>query len=345
MASILYFNRGFGPRWQVSWNNLDHKRKRKNFKIKREAEHFKLELEHRIMRIKAGLEKRLNPNLPLKSVVDEYLQIVEKQKNPATIRRELIVYRALLAFLKDIRIRNITTGHIDRYITDRLGVSGIAPATARSELRMLNQFFNTLMDLQYVEINPVAKAVKPKVEPKPIRILTNDEVENLFDEIDSPDYRDVTNAYLHSGARKTELLPEKFPWDNVNFDTKKIRLLGKRDKIRYVPMDKTLEEILTRRRYIEKHAVPFDFNSNYIYTKIKRYMAAAGIIDADIHALRRTFGSKLIEKGVDILTVSKLLGHSSVSVTQNHYIHLLDDHLAEGIKHLDSAWQKEKKPS
>lgn len=69
-------------------------------------------------------------------------------------------------------------------------------------------------------------------------------------------------------------------------------------------------------------------------------MTAAKINDADVHTLRRTFGSKLIEQGVDILTVSKLLGHSSVSVTQNHYIHLLDDHLAEGIKHLDSAWKK-----
>jgi len=108
-------------------------------------------------------------------------------------------------------------------------------------------------------------------------------------------------------------------------------------------MDETLEEILTRRH--KKHPAPFDFNIHYLYTKIKSYMSDAKIEGADVHTLRRSFGSKLIEQGVDILTVSKLLGHSSVSVTQNHYIHLLDDHLAEGIKHLDSAWKKEEKPS
>jgi len=345
MASLLQIDKGYGPRWQVSWYDLDGSRHRKIFRIKREAEHFKLELEHRTMRIKAGLEQRLNPNLPLKSVVDEYLKITEKQKKPATIRRERIVYNELQAFLNDIRIRKITTAHIDQYIAYRLTVSGIKPATARSELRTLNQFFNTLLVHLYVESNPVAKAIKPKVEPKPIRILTNDEVDRLFKKIDSPDYRDLVTAYLHSGARKTEILPEKFTWDNVNFDSKKIRLLGKRDKIRYVPMDDTLEEILTRRCNIENRIVPFDFNIHYLYTKIKRYMAAAKIKDADVHTLRRTFGSKLVEQGVDILTVSKLLGHSSVSVTQNHYIHLLDDHLAEGIKHLDTAWQKEEKPS
>jgi len=340
MASLLQIETRYGERWQVGWYDLDGTRHRKDFRLKREALHFKLELEHHIVRIKAGLEKRLNLNLPLKSVVDEYLQIVEKQKKPLTIRRERIVYNELLDFLNDIRIRHITTGHIDRYITFRLNGSGIKPATARSELRMLNQFFNILIDMQYVEINPVLKAVKPKVEPKIIRILTNKEVENLFKKIDSQDYRDLVTAYLHSGARKTEILPEKFTWDNVNFDSKKIRLLGKSDKIRYVPMDETLEEILTRRCNIEKHTVPFNFNIHYLYTKIKRYMTAAKINDADVHTLRRTFGSKLIEQGVDILTVSKLLGHSSVSVTQNHYIHLLDDHLAEGIKHLDSAWKK-----
>ncbi len=210
---------------------------------------------------------------------------------------------------------------------------------------MLNQFFNILVDLRYVEINPVLKAVKPRVEPKIIRILTNKEVENLFEKIDSPGYRDLVNAYLHSGARKTEILPEKFTWNNVYFDSKKIRLLGKGDKIRFVPMDDTLEEILTRRYNIEKHIVPFDFNIHYLYTKIKRYMSAAKIKNADIHTLRRTFGSKLVEKGVDILTVSKLLGHSSITTTIEHYIHLLDGHLAEGIKRLDTAWKKEEKPS
>ena len=54
-----------------------------------------------------------------------------------------------------------------------------------------------------------------------------------------------------------------------------------------------------------------------------------------IHTLRATFACHLIAKGVNIYTVSKLLGHSSVKVTERHYLALDPAHLREAVNHLN----------
>ncbi|MCF7805120.1 MAG: hypothetical protein K9N46_04550 [Candidatus Marinimicrobia bacterium] len=54
------------------------------------------------------------------------------------------------------------------------------------------------------------------------------------------------------------------------------------------------------------------------------------------YALRKTYGSLFGQNGVDIFTVSKLLVHSSVKVTEGHYAELLEKDLSEGIKVLDN---------
>ena len=62
----------------------------------------------------------------------------------------------------------------------------------------------------------------------------------------------------------------------------------------------------------------------------------ASISKCGIHALRHTFASKLFEKGVDIKVVSSLLGHSSVGITYNIYIHIIDKHKQDAVDLIDS---------
>ncbi|MBL7026085.1 MAG: tyrosine-type recombinase/integrase [Candidatus Marinimicrobia bacterium] len=56
----------------------------------------------------------------------------------------------------------------------------------------------------------------------------------------------------------------------------------------------------------------------------RRLFHTAKIPDANLHTLRKTAGARLIQKGVDIYRVSKFLGHSSVKVTEKHYVDLLE---------------------
>ena len=144
-------------------------------------------------------------------------------------------------------------------------------------------------------------------------------------------YLDITEMYLNTGARRVELLPSNFTWNNVNFDTRKLELFGKGDKTRIIPMNKRAYEILRKRFHDMVEKVPFDISPDRITKKIKQYMINAGIPEGNVQALRRTFGSHLVQNGVDLFRVSKLLGHSSIEVTEKYYASLLPDHLQEAV--------------
>ena len=71
----------------------------------------------------------------------------------------------------------------------------------------------------------------------------------------------------------------------------------------------------------------------------------AGIKDANVHVLRKTFGSILIQKKLaDIFEVSRLLGHSSVRVTEKHYVDLLKENIEKPVQGLTDVikleWKK-----
>jgi len=115
----------------------------------------------------------------------------------------------------------------------------------------------------------------------------------------------------------------------------KLNLSGKRNKTRYVPMNELVFQLLRRRHFIEKQEFPFDFNYEYLFKKIAKYYVAAGIKNANVHTLRKTFGSLMVQAGENILAVSKLLGHSSVLVSEKHYADLLGSNLVSAVKSLD----------
>ena len=80
---------------------------------------------------------------------------------------------------------------------------------------------------------------------------------------------------------------------------------------------------------------PFNFNLDYVTHRLAHYYKMAGIKNANVHVLRKTFGSLLIQKKLaDIYEVSKLLGHSSVKVTETHYVDLLKDNVEKPVERL-----------
>ncbi|TFB12798.1 hypothetical protein E3V33_04265 [Candidatus Marinimicrobia bacterium MT.SAG.4] len=72
---------------------------------------------------------------------------------------------------------------------------------------------------------------------------------------------------------------------------------------------------------------------NQIYRRLKKYYKIAKRENASVHTLRKTCGAILIQNGVDIYRVSKWLGHSTVTVTEKHYVDILKSDY-EDISHL-----------
>ncbi len=155
-----------------------------------------------------------------------------------------------------------------------------------------------------------------------------------MDAINDEDFKNLIVTYLNTGARREELLPPGFTWDNVDFDQGQIRLLGKRDIIRWVPMSQPVREILLQMQEDGK-PFPFEYTADQVSYKLGVYYKRADILNANVHVLRKTFGSLLIQnKLADIYVVSKLLGHSTVKVTETHYVELLKENFEEPIEEL-----------
>lgn len=77
--------------------------------------------------------------------------------------------------------------------------------------------------------------------------------------------------------------------------------------------------------------VPLKLNAEGLKTGFQCAMAKARLEHINFHDLRRTCGTMMIEAGVDVYVVSKILGHSSVSVTEKVYAHLHIDRMTEGF--------------
>ncbi|MBT4853086.1 MAG: site-specific integrase [Candidatus Marinimicrobia bacterium] len=337
MASIRkHKSKSKGNGFIVDYYDLDGIRKTKVLYTDRAtADAFANRIEYRKFLVRSGLADDLKPNVVFSIALDNYIDYAAIQKKPNTIEREMYVYNRFREFVGDIKIRSISRELIECYIKKRFIDDKLSAATVDIEMRTMRQFFNVLIAHKFLLSNPMKGIQGPKVNDKPIRFLTAEEENKLLEFIDSDNFKDLIVAYLHSGARKEELLPHRFTWDSVDLKENTITITGKRDKVRMVPMTATLFKILDRRKNEMNEEFPFDFKYNNVLKKLQIYYDRAGIKDADVHTLRRTFGSRLVQKGVPIFTVSKLLGHSSVVITEKHYVSLLKSDLESQVRKLD----------
>ncbi len=338
MTKITSIRTSRGSGYKIDYYDSNGTRRRlKVYTDRKTAERMAAEVEYKKTRIKSGLETRAIENILLNEAIDYTKE--HSQNKPKTIEREQIVLNAFLLFLGGTRVRHITTRDMANYFDYRLKISKLSPQTVGLEFRTLRAFFNVLLTHRFIEKHPMKGLNPPPRPPIAIRFLTVAEINELLKvikEADDQDYLDLVQIYLHTGTRREEILADRFPWDNVDFVGKRLKIVGKKDKVRFVPMDDVVFTILKRRSKDKNLHVPFPLTYSYTLKKVMKYYEKAKIKKANIHTFRRTFGSLLVQQGVSIFTVSKILGHSSVTVTETHYAHLVDANLRDGIEVLGS---------
>ncbi len=268
----------------------------------------------------------------------KYLTYSNNNKSKKTVKREEDVFKAFKKYLNvDILLSEILPAKIEKYKEYRLE-NEVKPATVSIELRILKTVFYQGMKWELVSENPVKGIKLPKDDVIKVRFLTKDEINRLLKAIDNEnnfEFKRLVLAYLHTGARRSELLPPHFTWENVDFENNQIFLKGKGKKTRYVPMNATLRDILQQ---IKKEGDgPFQFTPDYVTHKVGYYLGKAKIEGANCHSLRKTFGCILLQNNVaDLYTVSKLLGHSSVKTTERYYVDLIAENYRKSVCGLDT---------
>ena len=270
--------------------------------------------------------------IPFGEFADKYMNEYAKSEKTSWKTDEYKL-RTVRKFFGNIRAGSITEVMVREFREARLR-EGIAKTTANRYLALLRKMFNWAIARGLLISNPV-KGIKMFSETDRVRdrILRQDEEERLFKEL-APRIRPVMLLLLHTGLRYREGL--SLTWDNVDLGRRRIKVEKTKSKrARIIPINSTLLEMLEGLRARSKGPRVFPFKS--VRSGFEAACGRAGLADFNFHDLRRTFGTRLLEHGVDIVTISKLYGHSSVLVTQR-YLHPNDELSIEAVEFLASGF-------
>jgi len=210
--------------------------------------------------------------------------------------------------------------------------SKISNRTINRKVSSLKSFYKFLQKTKQLEINPLAKHKALKVAKKIQVPFSSKEINLVINAIDEEhDFTAVRNKlivelFYSTGIRRAELINIKEK--DVNFSGGVVKVLGKRNKERFVPLLQSV--VITLKKYLklkkefskelEELFITVKGNKIYetlVYRIINAYFSrVSSKVKNSPHILRHSFATHLLNEGADLNSVKELLGHSSLASTQ-----------------------------
>ena len=217
------------------------------------------------------------------------------------------------------RLKEISVLLIDKYKGMRLQ-QGIKESSINQELSMLRKSFNKAVAWQIMEKNPINEVEFFKEPKSRDRVLSEDEQEKLLG-VSEPWLQELILFDLNTGIRPGKELLQELKWENISLEDA-VALLEKTKsgEPKTVYLNSIALDILKKRRSNSgngKGAV-FGYPYETFNAAFKRACRKAGIEGAVPHTLRHTFATRLIGRGVDMVTAKDLLHHSSLKMTERY---------------------------
>jgi excisionase family DNA binding protein len=266
---------------------------------------------------------------------ETYLEDYAKA-NKKSWRCDFYALKSLLApYFGGMRLEDISPLEVEKYRTSRL--RSVSKSSTNREMALLKVMFNLAIDWGLVSENPLRK-VKMFSEKDNLkeRVLTEDEEARLL-AASAPHLRPIITGLLTTGARRSELMALR--WISVDFERGTILLTKtKAGRNRVIPINAELHGILTALKAGSKNEYVFTGPEGRPAKSVRGAFVSAcrraGLKGLRLHDLRHTFATRLIRRGVDIITVQSLLGHSSVTTTQR-YTHTGEAEKREAVRRLE----------
>ena len=265
--------------------------------------------------------KKEEKSIRFKEFAEEYIRNYAKA-NKRSWQTDEYMLKRLKLFFGDKALKEINSLMVEQFRTTLLEEE-LTKSTANRYLALLKKMFNLAIDWGYLKENHVAK-VKLYSEKDNLkeRILADEEEQELL-KATSTHLRPIVITAIHTGMRKGEILSLK--WSQVDLSSGIIKVENtKSGKPRLIPINELLfKELLKLKNQNGKSQYVFlNPETQEPLKDIKKsFSGATGrakIKDLRFHDLRHTFASRLIQKGVDLITVKELLGHHSVRVTERY---------------------------
>ena len=226
--------------------------------------------------------------------------------------------------------KEVSSKDIRRYVMFLID-SGLKPRSVNRKISSIKKFYHFLLQKDVLNESPAAK-IKSVKTPKSLPVFVKEEemiqmdmITELFND-DFSGVRDrlIVELFYQTGIRRAELIEMKLgDWSN-----KQIKILGKRNKERIVPVNDSLENLkmlylsLRQAESVQDDSLLVTDKGNklypkFVYRKINYYIGEVSRLSKrSPHVLRHTFATHMLNNGAGIETIKELLGHESLVATQ-----------------------------
>ncbi len=272
--------------------------------------------------------------------MDKYIQLFiqhlqnERRLSAHTVlsyQNDLLQFQKFLNTQFEILPHKAQAEHIRSWMV-ALKEKGIANRTINRKIATLRSFYKFLLIPDRIKTNPAAKIIAPKIEKRLPVFVPENEMKNLFELIEFEEsekgLRDklILQLFYFTGMRRSELINLQIT--DIDLYNQSIKVLGKRNKERIVPIHPTLNA--TIRQYLKQKEInncqtPYLFetekhkplNPRTVYTIVKKYLNQVTTISKrSPHIIRHTFATHMLSNGADLNSIKEILGHTNLAATQ-----------------------------
>lgn len=296
----------------------------------KEAEKMENAFKYKLQQIQNGVIPKEERNLPLYKLKQIYLAYSET--NNRNFKNNIYYINIIMDYFgENTPAQKLLPQKIESFKEWLKIERKLKNSSINRYLEILSKMFNLGIDNRLISQNPVNKVKKLLEDNHKVRFLTKDEEDRLYKAL--PEFlKPIVTTALQTGMRKGEILNLK--WSNIDFEYGFIELLKtKSGKARKIPISDKLKQVLNKQ----------DKNNQYVfmnpetglpYVDIKKSfnkaMEKAGIKNFRFHDLRHTVATRLVEKGIDLLVVMDILGHSKIETTMR-YLHPIPKRKSDAI--------------
>ncbi|MBR1774701.1 MAG: tyrosine-type recombinase/integrase [Bacteroidales bacterium] len=212
-----------------------------------------------------------------------------------------------------------------------LSEQGISARSINRKISSLKSYFKwcEMFDTEFK--NPMLKIIPPKTKKRKLASLSNDDISSLLSlQPNANNFDDFRNFLIieilyATGIRQAELL--NIEEKDISFTNKQLRVLGKGNKERIIPIEEKLIDSITqfidlKRRYNIKESrlivssTGKPISKYQLYSIVHRLLENYNVSERSAHIFRHTCATHLVGEGADIVNVKNLLGHSSLKATE-----------------------------
>jgi len=277
----------------------------------------------------------------MREIVEGFLDYIQKEKRFS--KHTVVAYsKDLDQFLHHIienleiaSIKEVDHHDIRSWIISILEDDKLQASSVNRKISSLRSFYKYMVRNEIVEKNPMAKITSLKMKKKLPLFLEQSQMMNLLDGMafgdDFAGVRDklIIELLYCTGMRRAELIG--LETKNVNNSKQEIKVLGKRNKERIIPLSPQTIRLIQEYQQMssdffghsqtEKYLFTDDngnmMSDGFVYRKVNKYLRLVTTIGKKSpHVLRHTFATHMLNNGADLNAIKELLGHASLSATQ-----------------------------